>query len=280
MTPTSSSVSSLAGLSGKTAIVTGSTQGLGADVARVLASYGVNVVISGRNTDNGQALADEINQTGAKRATFYQTDIQNDDDIQACIQHALSTFGGLNFLVNNACSYNDSGVQSSRQQWHETLGVNLVSAAMFCQFALPHLKRGSVIINMGSTGGKFGAAGRALYPASKAALMQFTRNLAVTVAADGIRALSVSPAWTWSPSVQKLSQGSRQKADQVGAHFHPLGRVGDGAEIGQAIAFLCSDGASWMTGVDIPVDGGFSSLGPDQGIAPSQWFTTLLQQKN
>ena len=128
---------------------------------------------------------------------------------------------------------------------------------------------------MGSTGGKFGAAGRALYPASKAALLQITKNFAVELAPAGVRVLAVSPAWTWSPSVEQLSGGSRPAADAVGAHFHPLGRVGSGEEIAAAVCFACSDAASWMTGVDIPVDGGFSILGPDRGISPRVWFKEL-----
>ena len=128
------------------------------------------------------------------------------------------------------------------------------------------------MINLGSTGGKFGAAGRATYPASKAGMLQLTRNLAVTLAPQGIRCVSVSPAWTWSPAMERMSGGSIEKADAVGARVHPLGRVGRGEEIAAAVVFACSPAASWITGVDLPVDGGFSSLGPDQGRSPREWF--------
>jgi len=266
-----------ADLAGKSAIVTGSTQGLGADIARVLARCGASVVIVGRNADKGQELADELRGQGAT-ALYCPTDIQQDDDIDHCIAQTLDAFGRLDVLVNNACIYEDEGLKSTREQWHHTLGVNLVSAALFAQKASARMKPGGVIVNLGSTGGKFGAAGRALYPASKAALLQFTKNLAVTLAPDGIRAVAVSPAWTWSPSVERFSQGSREDADQVGALLHPLGRVGDGAEIGNAVAFLASDAASWITGVDVPVDGGFSILGPDQGKSPRWWFEKVLKE--
>lgn len=266
-------------LHGKTAIVTGSTQGLGADIARVLSACGASVTIVGRNSQQGQDLVDELNQPAESQAIYCQADIQQDEDIDRCIQATLDRFGGIDILVNNACSYDDNGLDSTREQWHRTLGVNLISAAIFAQKVLPHLKRGGVIINMGSTGGKFGAQGRAIYPASKAAILQFTRNLAVSAAPQGVRAVTVSPAWTWSPAVQSQTGGSRAKADKVGATFHPLGRVGDGAEIGNAVAFLCSDAASWITGVDIPVDGGFSILGPDQGISPRVWFPKLLGEQ-
>lgn len=261
----------LPALTGKTAIITGSTQGLGADIARVLAACGAAVVIVGRNDQAGAQVVQEI-ESGGGKALHCATDIQDDAQIDQCIERTLSTFGRIDILVNNACSYDDNGVDSTREQWHRTLGVNLVSAAIFAQKVLPHLQRGSCIVNLGSTGGKFGAAGRALYPASKAAMLQFTKNLAVSVAPQGIRAVAVSPAWTWSPSVERFSHNSRPTADAVASQFHPLGRVGDGAEIGQAVAFVASDAASWITGVDIPVDGGFSILGPDQGLSPRTWF--------
>lgn len=267
----------LVDLTGKCAIVTGSTQGLGADIARVLARCGVSVVIVGRNAQQGEALAESLRQDGAG-ALYCQTDIQQDNDIDECVAQTLKAFGRLDILVNNACVYEDEGLKSTREQWHHTLGVNLISAAIFAQKATAHMRRGSVIVNLGSTGGKFGAAGRALYPASKAAMLQFTKNLAVTLAPEGIRAVAVSPAWTWSPSVERFSHGSRPDADRVAAAMHPLGRVGDGAEVGNAVAFLASDAASWITGVDVPVDGGFSILGPDQGVSPREWFARLSQE--
>jgi NAD(P)-dependent dehydrogenase (short-subunit alcohol dehydrogenase family) len=255
-------------LDGKVAIVTGSTQGLGLDIARQLLGAGARVMLVGRNAASGQALAAELGE----HCAFSACDVERDEDIQHCIEATLTRFGTLDILVNNACLYADQGLASSRAQWLQTLNVNLVSAAIFTQQAAPHLPAGGVVINIGSTGGKFGAAGRALYPASKAGILQLSKNLAVSLAPQGVRVLSVSPAWTWSPSVAEFSGNDIALADEVGAPFHPLGRVGRGEEIGSVVAFLCSPGASWMTGVDVPVDGGFSILGPDRGISPRVWF--------
>jgi NAD(P)-dependent dehydrogenase (short-subunit alcohol dehydrogenase family) len=259
-------------LAGKVAIVSGSTQGLGADIARGLVAAGASVMTLGLEAPAGEAVAASLGHC----ARFIETDITDDAQIDRAIHATLQHFGRIDMLVNNACSYADSGLASTREQWTRLLDVNLVSAAIFAQKVAPHLPRGGVIVNLGSTGGKFGAAGRALYPASKAALQQFTRNLAVALAPDGIRAVTVSPAWTWSPSLEQLAQGSLDTADRVGETFHPLGRVGRGHEIAQVIAFLCSSEASWITGVDIPIDGGFSILGPDQGVSPREWFNRLV----
>jgi len=258
-------------LAGRVAIVTGATQGLGADIARTLAAHGAFVALVGRGREAGLAVADSIGEA----AQFLEADIADDAAIDRVIDSVLARWGRLDALVNNACSYDDNGLDSTRDQWLRTLNVNLVSAAMFTQKATARMQQGGVIVNLGSVGGKFGSAGRAVYSASKAALLQITRNFAVALAPRGIRVLSVSPAWTWSPSVASMSGDSMDVADAVGARFHPLGRVGRGDEIGQAVAFALSQDASWMTGADLPVDGGFSALGPDQGVSPRTWFERL-----
>ncbi|WP_321967901.1 SDR family oxidoreductase [Burkholderia cepacia] len=258
-------------LAGKVAVVTGATQGLGADIARALAAEGAQVLVVGLGAQAGRVVAESIGPS----ARFVETDVTDDAQLDRAIETALDAFGGLDIVVNNACSYDDAGLASTREQWMRVLDVNLVSAAVLVQKAAPNLRRDGVIVNLGSTGGKFGAAGRALYPASKAALLQLTRNLAMDLAPHGIRVVSVSPAWTWSPSLERLSGGSIEVADSVGKALHPLGRVGRSDEIGRVVAFLCSTQASWITGADVPVDGGFSMLGPDQGVSPRDWFARL-----
>ena len=255
-------------LNGKVAIITGSTQGLGVDIAKQMLNAGAKVVLVGRSVEVGRSLESTLGHSSA----FCACNVELDEDIDHCIEFSLARFGRIDILVNNACMYADNGIHSSREQWHQTLGVNLISTAIFTQKVLPHLSDGGVVINMGSTGGKFGAAGRALYPSSKAAILQLTKSFAVALAPEGVRVLSVSPAWTWSPSVADLSSNDIELADKVGAPLHPLGRIGRGEEVAKVVTFLCSEDASWMTGVDVPVDGGFSILGPDQGISPRTWF--------
>jgi NAD(P)-dependent dehydrogenase (short-subunit alcohol dehydrogenase family) len=124
---------------------------------------------------------------------------------------------------------------------------------------------GGAVVNFSSVAGKFGQAGRALYPAAKAAIIQLTRNAAMELAPQRIRVNSVSPAWTWSAPVERAAGGDRAKADRVGAAYHPLGRIADAEEVARAVLFLCSDDASFITGVDLPVDGGAAMTGADGG---------------
>ncbi len=256
-------------LDGKVGIVTGAASGLGADIAVGLHAAGASVVLADIDAAAGAATAAALGD----RAVFQPTDLASDDDIAACVRATRSRFGRIDILVNCAVSYADAGLAATRAQWLAALNVNLVGAALLtARVAEAMTGPGAVVVNIGSVGGKFGAAGRALYPASKAALAQFTRNAAVTLAPRGIRVLTVSPAWTWSPALAGFA-GTEARADAVGGGLHPLGRVGRGRDVANAVLFACSDHAAFMTGVDIPVDGGFSILGPDAGRSPRQWFS-------
>src|SRR6185312_13327899 len=223
-------------LDGRTAIVTGATQGLGADIAERLHEAGARVAIVGLDEEKGQAIALRLGEG----ALFVETDITDDNAIDACIAMVLSRFDRIDFLINNACRYADAGVDATREEWHRILDVNLIGAAIFATKAAAHMANaGCAIVNIGSIGGKFGAADRMLYPASKAALLQITKKLAATLAPRGIRVLSVSPGTTWSPAVEGLA-GTIEAADTAGAVLHPLGRIGRGRDVGDVVLFACS----------------------------------------
>jgi NAD(P)-dependent dehydrogenase (short-subunit alcohol dehydrogenase family) len=121
-----------------------------------------------------------------------------------------------------------------------------------------------VIVNFTSISAKVAQTGRWLYPVSKAALEQLTRNMAMDYAPDRIRVNSVSPGWTWSRVMIELSGDDRAKTNEVARPFHLLGRVGDPAEVAAVVVFLCGDEASFVTGADWAVDGGYSAMGPEQ----------------
>jgi NAD(P)-dependent dehydrogenase (short-subunit alcohol dehydrogenase family) len=247
------------GLKGKVAIVTGGATMIGAAVVGAFQREGSKVVIADVNEEAGKAVAN------GNDVLFVKTDLTDDAQIGNCINRTVSAFGGVDFLINLACVYIDDALNSSRKDWLDSYNVNVVGGIMMLKAAHPHMVKrgGGAVVNFGSISAKVAQTGRWLYPVTKAAILQLTRNQAMDLAADHIRVNSVSPGWTWCRLMDELTHGDKEKTNRVGGAFHLLKRVGEPREVADAVVFLCSSHASFITGTDLAVDGGYSAMGPE-----------------
>ena len=251
-------------LAGKAGIITGAASRLGAGIAHRLAADGARLCLADTDAARGTALAAALGDA----AFFVQTDLQIDGSIQQCVREAVDQFGGLDLLVNGACTYRDGGIAAERADWLVACNISLVGAALTIRAAAPQMaaRGGGSIVNIASIAGKVAMAGRWLYPSTKAALLQLTRCAAADLAADRIRVNSVSPGWTWSHLMEDLSGGDRAVIDGLAADYHLQGRTSTSDEVAAVVAFLCSDDAACVTGADYAADGGYSALGPERAL--------------
>src|ERR1700676_1094295 len=248
-------------LSGKRALVTGSTTGIGEATARCLAEAGVAVMISGRNPQRGEAVADALRAGGA-RAAFTRVDVRAEGACEALIRHTVDHLGGLDILVNNAgILYTASAPDTSNAQWLDTIAVNVSAAFYLSRAAIVHMRAagGGVIINVAAEWGLNGEPNHVAYCTSKGAVVQMTRCLALDHARDPIRVNSVCPGEIHTRMVDDIlaAQGGDRDAQlQRLAAGIPMRRLASPAEVGRVIRFLASSEASYVTGANLPVDGG------------------------
>ncbi len=243
--------------SDRVAIVTGGASGMGAATVRRLAAGGASVVIVDRNADLARAVATE---TGG---TAIVGDVAESSFCDGAVATAMERHGGLDVLVNAAgVIVRASGEDTTDEQWARIMGVNVSGTFFMCRAALRVMKanRRGAIVNFGSIWGDLGSAGVAAYCASKGAVHNLTRALAMDHAADGIRVNAVCPGEVNTPMLQseRAEAVTEQLLNAIAATV-PMGRLADPDEIARVVCFLASDEASYMTGALVSVDAGYGA---------------------
>ena len=241
-------------LSGRVALVTGASQGIGRTVALRLAKDGATVAVAARNQEKLNELVSEINTAGGKAAAF-ALDVADEEQVKATIKSVIAQFGKVDILVNNAGITRDQLVmRMKRADWDAVLQTNLTSAYLCIQAVMSSMlkQRWGRIINITSIFGKMGQAGQANYSASKAGLIGLTMAIAREVGSRNITCNAIAPGFIETAMTAVLSDEFKQAAvKQI-----PLGRVGTSDDVASAVAFLASDDASYITGHVLNVNGG------------------------
>jgi NAD(P)-dependent dehydrogenase (short-subunit alcohol dehydrogenase family) len=244
-------------LPGKVAIITGGAHGMGAEEAKLFAQEGANVVIADVLEEEGKTLEAEIRQSGAE-AMFLRTDVTSETDWQRLVEATLARFGKLDILVNNAgLSSTSAADPMDTDGWRRIMEVNSTGVFLGTKYAIPAMQRtgGGSIVNISSIMGFVGGeSGHPAYHASKGAVRIFTKATAVKYGPDGIRANSVHPGFM---PPMRSAQPRETAALQRLVDWTPLRRTGKPIEVAYGVLFLASDEASFITGTELVIDGGF-----------------------
>jgi 3-oxoacyl-[acyl-carrier protein] reductase len=242
-------------LTGKTALVTGASGGIGGDIARALHACGASVALSGTRRDALEALAGELGE----RTHILVSDLSDKEQTEKLVPAAEAALGGLDILVNNAGVTRDMlFMRLKDEDWDAVLNVNLTSAFRLARAALRGMmrKRFGRIIGITSIVGVTGNPGQGNYAAAKAGMIGMTKSLAAEVASRGITANCVAPGFIASPMTDALNDAQRDSILRV----VPAGRLGSGADVAAAVVYLASVEAAYVTGQTLHVNGGMAMI--------------------
>ncbi|MBV8456507.1 MAG: glucose 1-dehydrogenase [Acetobacteraceae bacterium] len=249
-------------LTGRVAIVTGGNGGIGLGMAEGLAAAGADVVLAGRNAEKARRALESL-QVHGRRCAFIAANVTQAASCRDLVAEAVSRLGRLDILINNAgTSVRKMPQDYTEAEWHHVLDTNLTGAFLCSQAAYPAMKQagGGKLINIGSMMSLFGAPYATPYAASKGGIVQMTRALATAWARDNIQVNAVLPGWIDTDLTRAARRQVEGLHERVEART-PAGRWGVPADMAGIAVFLASDGADFITGAAIPVDGGYSITG-------------------
>lgn len=247
-------------LDDQVALVSGTGPNIGGEIARTLAANGARIICLDAQLDRAQVTARQIQESGGK-ATAVSADITNPEQVHAAIDSGVREMGGVHILVNNAAiTHSGNILTTSFEEWQRVIGVILNGTFLVSQHVAKKMVEqgsGGAIVNMASTSGHRGGMGAVAYATAKGGILNLTRAMAVQLAPHNIRVNSVTPTQTGIPVA-----GGRSRAEGEPPKSIPRGRWGRVADQAQAVLFLVSPNADFITGVDLPVDGGLLAVFP------------------
>ncbi len=248
----------------RVAVVTGAASGIGAATAAELAARGVRVCGFDLDAAGLAGTVGAIASAGG-HATPVTVDVSDRDAVVSAMAEVESAFARLDLVVNCAGSFIARGMEVTTEDWERVLGVNVRGISNVVQAAVPLLARSDApaVVNTSSISAHIAQPSRWTYNATKGAIMTLTKCMAMDLAPQGIRVNAVSPGWIWTPEVSRAADGDRERWEPVWGRFHLLRRLGEPEEVARAIVFLCSTDASFITGAELPVDGGYLTMGPE-----------------
>lgn len=244
-------------LSGKVAIITGGASGIGEASVREAVSEGAYVVIADMNDSWGKKLANELNVSD-KKVVYQHTDVTKEDEIIQLIKKAVTEFGRLDIVFNNAgIGIQEPSDELSYASFRKVMAVNLDGIFLVAKHAISQMKKtgGGSIVNNASILGHVGFPKAAPYLSAKGGILTLTKGLALEFAKDNIRVNSLSPAFIKTPLISGMGEEALKELELL----HPIGRLGRPEEVAKAFVFLASDDASFITGTDLLVDGGYTA---------------------
>jgi NAD(P)-dependent dehydrogenase (short-subunit alcohol dehydrogenase family) len=245
-------------LQGKVALVTGGTSGIGRDTSVLFAKAGAKVVVTGRREAEGTETVERIRAAGGD-GLFVKADVAQSADVQMMIRKTVEQFGRLDIAFNNAGIEGNWSpiVEQPEEDWNRVIAINLTGTWLCLKYEIQQMLKqggGGAIVNMASVAGIIGAPGAATYSASKHGVIGLTKSAALETARNGIRVNVVCPAVIETPMAGRLFADPAVNKFMLG--LHPIGRFGEPMEIAEAVLWMCSDHASFMTGQSLVLDGG------------------------
>lgn len=245
-------------LRGKVGIITGGTSGIGREAAVLFAKAGAKVAVAGRRELEGKETIDLVRTAGGE-GLFVKTDVSRAAEVEALVRKTVEKFGRVDVAFNNAGIEGNwlPIVEQPEEDWDRTIDINLKGVWLCLKYEIQQmLKQGSggAIVNMASVAGLMGSAGAATYCASKHGVMGLTKSAALETAKNGIRVNVVCPAVIETPMADRIFGEPEMNKFALG--LHPIGRFGTPREVAEAVLWMCSDRASFMTGQSLVLDGG------------------------